>query len=106
VPTTPRARRAVRAILPPAEDFGLGVLAMRPFAEGALLRAPDPGALEELGVATWTQALLKWTLSDLRVQVAIPATADPTHAASNAAAGQPPWFDREQRELVESLASR
>lgn len=106
IPYNPRERRAERDILPLAEDLGLGVIAMRPFAEGDLLPEPDPRALEELGVAGWPQALLKWTLSDRRVHVAIPATADPAHALSNAAAGEPPWFDREQRELVERLASR
>jgi aryl-alcohol dehydrogenase-like predicted oxidoreductase len=48
--------------------------------------------------------LLKWVLSDERVDVAIPATKSPAHAQPNAAAGSPPWFGPEERELVERLA--
>jgi len=84
------------------------VIVMRPLAEGELLeRAPDPGELEPLadfGVETWPQALLKWALSDTRVDVVIPATRNPLHAAENGRAGTPPWFGPEERRLVEWLA--
>jgi diketogulonate reductase-like aldo/keto reductase len=77
---------------------------MRPFAEGDLLLEPGPEQLQPIGVSSWAEALLKWILSDRRVTCVIPATANPAHAAENAAAGEPPWLDDEQRRLVEELA--
>jgi aryl-alcohol dehydrogenase-like predicted oxidoreductase len=104
VPYNPREREVERRILPLAEALRLGVVVMRPFAERSLLPGPAPQELERIGVASWSEALLKWILSDPRVTCVIPATADPAHAAENAAAGDPPWLDVEQRRMVEELA--
>jgi aryl-alcohol dehydrogenase-like predicted oxidoreductase len=110
VPYNPHEREVEREILPLAEELGLGVVVMRPFAEGRLLRrAPDQtelAFLEEFGIRSWPQALLKWVLSDRRCHVAIPATSRPERAALNAAAGEPPWLAGEERERVAALATR
>jgi aryl-alcohol dehydrogenase-like predicted oxidoreductase len=109
VPYNPGQREVEDRILPLAEDLGLGVVVMRPFAEGALMRRPPArGALaplEPFGVTTWGQALLKWVLSDARCHVAIPATSSAEHMAEDAAAGDPPWLDPSARDLVARLAT-
>ena len=107
VPYNPREREAERTVLPLAADLGLGVIVMRPFGEGGLLRRlPAETRLEPLrafGVATWPQALLKWILSDTRCHTAIPATSKPHRVLENAAAGEPPWFGRDERAYVARL---
>jgi aryl-alcohol dehydrogenase-like predicted oxidoreductase len=108
VPYNPVERDCERRLLPLAAELGVAVLAMRPLAEGALVRrAPAQRELEPLrpfGVETWAQALLKWALSDERIDAVIPATRDPEHAKANAQAGSPPWLGPEERALVERLA--
>jgi aryl-alcohol dehydrogenase-like predicted oxidoreductase len=110
IPYNPLERDVEREILPLAAERGLGVVVMRPFGEGALMRRPPPAEqlapLRPFGVTTWAQALLKWVLSDPRCQIAIPATSRPERMAENAAAGDPPWFGAEERALVARLAER
>jgi diketogulonate reductase-like aldo/keto reductase len=104
LPYNPHERTVERELLPLAAELDVAVIVMRPLAEGALAqREVDPAALRELGVETWPQALLKWALSDRRVDLVIPATSKPERTAENARAGEPPWFTPEQRELVEEL---
>lgn len=104
VPYNPYQRQVEEVILPLAAELNLGVMVMQPFGEGKLLRELPPvealAPVRRYGVESWTQALLKWILSDRRCHVAIPATSSASHMTSNAAAGDPPWFDAETRRYV------
>jgi aryl-alcohol dehydrogenase-like predicted oxidoreductase len=110
IPYNPFEREVERDILPLAASLGLGVVVMRPFAEGALIRRrprqSELAPLRSFGVTTWAQALLKWILSDTRCHVAIPATSHAERMLENAAAGELPWFGAEERALVARLAQR
>jgi aryl-alcohol dehydrogenase-like predicted oxidoreductase len=92
IPYNPLEREAERRILPLAAELDLGVIAMRPFGGGSLVRHFDP------------TELLKWTLADERVHVAIPATSSVAHARANTAAGDAPWPSSEERQGLVSRA--
>jgi diketogulonate reductase-like aldo/keto reductase len=110
IPYNPWERDVERRILPLAAELGLGVLVMRPFADGALLREPPPtaelAALAGTGIATWGQALLAWGLAHPAITTAIPATTKPDRAAENAAAGDLAPLDDDTRDRIAALFSR
>jgi diketogulonate reductase-like aldo/keto reductase len=108
VPYNPLEQECQRELLPLAKELGVAVIVMRPLGDKSRLRRPPPpealAPLRELGISTWPQALIKWALSDKRVDVVIPATRNPEHMRENAAAGSPPWLGEEERGLIERLA--
>jgi aryl-alcohol dehydrogenase-like predicted oxidoreductase len=108
VPYNPHEREVEQRIFPLAQELGIGVILMRPFAAGGLVgRSPKPEQLAPLasfGVTTWPQALLKYGLSHPATAVSIPATTRPERMAENAAAGDGPWFGPDEKALVERLA--
>jgi diketogulonate reductase-like aldo/keto reductase len=105
VALNPREREAEERILPLAADLGLGVVVMRPFGEGGLLRRPFPPDLTSAGLSGWPEALLRWCLADDRISVAIPATGSPEHALANVEAALRPPVEPELRERIGRLGA-
>lgn len=64
IPYNPLERDVERELLPLAAERCIGVIIMRPFAEGGLMRrqpsARELDPLRPFGVTTWAQALIKW----------------------------------------------
>jgi aryl-alcohol dehydrogenase-like predicted oxidoreductase len=106
VPFNPLRRTAERRLLPLAESLGLGVFVMSPLQHGILDRHPTAQELEHLEVNTWAQAVLRWIASDPRVATVLTATQHMERVVENARAGEPPFFNDDQRELVVRIAER
>jgi aryl-alcohol dehydrogenase-like predicted oxidoreductase len=104
IPYNPLTQQAAQAVLPLAEELGLGVLVLSPLQGGIMQAKPEADELQSLGVKTWPQAVLKWVAGDPRVSCVLTATHLESHARENAEAGEAPWFDPEQRALVERIA--
>ena len=108
IPYNPVETEVEARILPTAAELGIGVLIMRPFARADLFARPPTAEqlapLASFGVESWSQALLKWGLSDLRSTAAIPATSKLERVGANIAAGSAPWFDEDTRKYVAGLA--
>lgn len=109
LPLNPGERESEARLLPLAEELEVAVIVMSPFGgTGAPLLRHAPGAeelepLRTFGMESWPQALLKWVLSDPRVDLVIPATRHPERVRENARAGEPPWLDPDERAYVARL---
>jgi diketogulonate reductase-like aldo/keto reductase len=90
-------------VFPLAAELGLGVLVHSPLRNGVLDEPPSPKEIRAHGVKTWAQAILKWIASDPRVSSVLSATRTPGRPTENAQAGDPPWFDTDQRERLVHL---
>ena len=106
IPYNPLRRGAEEELLPLAASMGLGVFVLSPLQDGILRRRPTPDELKELGVETWAEAVLKWIASDRRVSTVLTATSKLEHLRESARAGDPPFFNQDQRELVVRVATR
>jgi aryl-alcohol dehydrogenase-like predicted oxidoreductase len=91
-------------VLPLAEELGVGVLVLSPLQGGIMQAKPEAKDLRSLGVRTWPHPVLKWVAGDPRVSCVLTATHLESHAMENAQAGEAPWFDPDQRALVERIA--
>jgi aryl-alcohol dehydrogenase-like predicted oxidoreductase len=106
IPYNPIRRAVEEEVLPLAESMGLGVFVLSPLQDGILRRRPTRDELTELGVETWAEAVLKWIASDKRVTTVLTATSRLDHLRESARAGNPPFFNQDQRELVVRVATR
>jgi aryl-alcohol dehydrogenase-like predicted oxidoreductase len=93
-------------VLPVAKELGVAVLTNRNFNDGALFRQVEgkelPGWAAEVGITSWAQAFLKYSLSFPEVTAVIPATGKPERQADNLKAGFGPLLtERQRKELIE-----
>ncbi|HKA34317.1 MAG TPA: aldo/keto reductase [Candidatus Binatia bacterium] len=97
-------RAAEQRMLPLAADRGLAALANRPLAQGALFAKvrgkPLPAWASEIGIESWAQFFLKYTLGHPAVTCAIPATSRVDHLRDNMRAGLGPLPDAATRERM------
>jgi len=101
-------RAAERTLLPLADERGIAVVINLPLGGGGLLRRlgqrPLPGWADEIGVTSWSQALLKYILGHPAVTCVIPGTGNPLHMADNAKAGLGEFPDAPmRRRMIESF---
>ncbi len=102
------SREAENRLLPAAMDKRVACLIALPLGRGRALNAVKgkdvpQWAKEELGVTTFAQLLLKFTVGHPAVTAAIPSTLNPAHMAENVEAGRGPIPDAKQRQRIAAI---
>jgi aryl-alcohol dehydrogenase-like predicted oxidoreductase len=94
-------------VLPVARELGVAVLTNRNFNDGALFRQVEGKALPawaaDIGVTSWAQMFLKYSLSHEAVTAVIPATGKPDRQSDNLKAGFGPLLTAAQQKEVIAL---
>ncbi|RBM17235.1 aldo/keto reductase [Prauserella sp. PE36] len=101
---TMATRLAEERILPAAADRGVAVLVCMPLEKGRLHQIvhglPVPGFAQRIGITSWAEYFLKWTISHPAVTCALPATTNPAHLLENVAAMRGTLPDPDLRERM------
>lgn len=105
LPYNPVRREAERELLPLAAELGLGVLVMSPLQHGVMDSDPGPRRLQDLGVQSWPEAVLKWIAADRRVSCVLTATTRVEHLEQNLRAGAGLWPEEAWRAEVAAIAA-
>lgn len=94
-------------VLPIAQELGVAVLTNRNFNDGALFRQVEgkalPGWAAEIGITSWAQMFLKYSLSHEAVTAVIPATGKPDRQSDNLRAGFGPLLTAAQKKGIIAL---
>jgi diketogulonate reductase-like aldo/keto reductase len=100
----PLDRDVESRILPLARERRIGVIANRPFREGALIkqvqRHPLPAWAGEVDCTNWAQFILKFIVSHPAVTCAIPATSNVAHVRENMGAARGRMADEAMRRRI------
>lgn len=96
-----------KRVLPLAKELGVAVLTNRNFNDGALFRQVEgkalPGWAAEVGITSWAQMFLKYSLSHDAVTAVIPATGKPERQSDNLKAGHGPLLTPAQQKALIAL---
>lgn len=100
-------RNAGERLIPLAKDSGCAVLTNLPFGRGRFFAKvkgkPVPEwATKELGVTSWAQFSLKWSLGNAAVNAVIPGTDKPEYMLDNLKAGTGMLPDAAMRKKMEA----